>query len=63
MITGDEEADATDGTIAILDWMEKNNEHLSVCLVGEPTCPNYMGEMIKIGRRGSRCWWTLVSYS
>lgn len=53
MITGDEEADATDGTIAILDWMEKNNEHLSVCLVGEPTCPNYMGEMIKIGRRGS----------
>ena len=53
MITGDEEADATDGTIAILDWMVKNNEHLSVCLVGEPTCPNYMGEMIKIGRRGS----------
>ena len=53
MITGDEEADAIDGTIAILDWMRKNNEQLSVCLVGEPTCPNYMGEMIKIGRRGS----------
>jgi len=53
MITGDEEADAIDGTVAILDWMKENNEQLSVCLVGEPTCPNYMGEMIKIGRRGS----------
>ena len=53
MITGDEEADAIDGTIAILDWMKENSEQLSVCLVGEPTCPKYMGEMIKIGRRGS----------
>lgn len=52
-ITGDEEADATDGTVAILDWMAENNEHMTDCLVGEPTCPNHMGEAIKNGRRGS----------
>ena len=52
-ITGDEEADATDGTVALLDWMTVNHEQMSVCLVGEPTCPNAMGEAMKIGRRGS----------
>lgn len=52
-ITGDEEGDATDGTTAILDWMAHEGEAMSACLVGEPTCPNHMGEMIKIGRRGS----------
>ena len=52
-ITGDEEADALDGTTAILDWMADAGETMSVCLVGEPTCPNVMGEAIKIGRRGS----------
>ncbi|WP_342069868.1 succinyl-diaminopimelate desuccinylase [Yoonia algicola] len=52
-ITGDEEADALDGTTALLDWMKANNEAMSVCLVGEPTCPNVMGEAMKIGRRGS----------
>ncbi|MDU8942553.1 succinyl-diaminopimelate desuccinylase [Ovoidimarina sediminis] len=52
-ITGDEEGDATDGTTAILDWMAREGETMSACLVGEPTCPNEMGEMIKIGRRGS----------
>ncbi len=52
-ITGDEEGDATDGTIAILDWMEAQGEVISDCIVGEPTCPNVMGEMMKIGRRGS----------
>ncbi|MGB0958836.1 MAG: succinyl-diaminopimelate desuccinylase [Halocynthiibacter sp.] len=52
-ITGDEEGDATDGTIALLDWMDDKNEQMSVCLVGEPTCPDEMGDMIKIGRRGS----------
>ncbi|MDU8910089.1 succinyl-diaminopimelate desuccinylase [Aestuariicoccus sp. MJ-SS9] len=52
-ITGDEEGDATDGTVALLDWMEQNGEAMSVCLVGEPTCPERMGDMIKIGRRGS----------
>jgi len=52
-ITGDEEGDATDGTVALLDWMEQEGERLSHCIVGEPTCPNVMGEMIKNGRRGS----------
>jgi len=52
-ITGDEEGDATDGTVALLDWMQANGEKMDACLVGEPTCPNKMGEMMKIGRRGS----------
>lgn len=52
-ITGDEEGLAIDGTVALLDWMQAEGEHMSVCLVGEPTCPTQMGEMIKIGRRGS----------
>ncbi len=52
-ITGDEEADATDGTAAILEWMAGNGEAMSACLVGEPTCPGTMGEMMKVGRRGS----------
>ncbi len=52
-ITGDEEGDAHDGTAAILDWMAENGEAMSACIVGEPTCPEEMGDMIKIGRRGS----------
>ncbi len=52
-ITGDEEGDATDGTVAILDWMQTEGEAITDCIVGEPTCPNKMGEMMKIGRRGS----------
>ncbi len=52
-ITGDEEGVATDGTVALLDWMDTNNERIDHCLVGEPTCPSNMGEMMKIGRRGS----------
>jgi succinyl-diaminopimelate desuccinylase len=52
-ITGDEEGEGTDGTRAILDWMRAAGEAMSVCLVGEPTCPERMGEMMKIGRRGS----------
>lgn len=56
-ITGDEEADALDGTTALLDYMSAENEQMSVCLVGEPTCPNTMGEMMKIGRRGSMTAW------
>lgn len=52
-ITGDEEGDALDGTTALLDWMAQHDERMSVCLVGEPTCPDHMGQMIKIGRRGS----------
>nr|WP_321250367.1 succinyl-diaminopimelate desuccinylase [uncultured Ruegeria sp.] len=60
-ITGDEEADALDGTTALLDYMDAADERMSVCLVGEPTCPNRMGDMIKIGRRGSMTAWFTVS--
>ncbi|MDZ4088683.1 MAG: succinyl-diaminopimelate desuccinylase [Tabrizicola sp.] len=52
-ITGDEEGAGKDGTVAILDWMAFNGERMTHCLVGEPTCPNEMGDMMKIGRRGS----------
>ncbi|MBR9841803.1 MAG: succinyl-diaminopimelate desuccinylase [Rhodobacteraceae bacterium] len=56
-ITGDEEGDAVDGTTALLDYMDAKGEKMSVCLVGEPTCPNEMGDMMKIGRRGSLTAW------
>ncbi len=60
-ITGDEEGDALDGTTALLDYMDEAGEKMSVCLVGEPTCPETMGEMIKIGRRGSMtAWFTVI---
>ncbi len=52
-ITGDEEGPGRDGTVALLDWMRARGERMSVCLVGEPTCPERIGDMIKIGRRGS----------
>ena len=52
-ITGDEEGEAKDGTLAILDWMKENNEYIDHCLVGEPTSREYLGDTIKIGRRGS----------
>ena len=52
-ITGDEEGPAKDGTVALLDWMQAQGERMDHCLVGEPTCPDAMGDMIKIGRRGS----------
>ncbi|SLN62039.1 Succinyl-diaminopimelate desuccinylase [Falsiruegeria litorea R37] len=60
-ITGDEEGDAIDGTTALLDYMDAEGEAMSVCLVGEPTCPDTMGEMIKIGRRGSMTAWFTVT--
>lgn len=52
-VTGDEEGSSTDGTPAILDWMREHGESMAGCIVGEPTCPERMGEMIKIGRRGA----------
>lgn len=52
-ITGDEEGPAGDGTVALLDWMARQGERMDVCIVGEPSNPDRMGEMIKIGRRGS----------
>lgn len=52
-ITGDEEGVGRDGTRALLDHMAEVGERMSVCLVGEPTCPEEIGDMMKIGRRGS----------
>lgn len=60
-ITGDEEGDADHGTTALLDWMADHGESMSVCLVGEPTCPNELGDMMKIGRRGSLTAWFTVT--
>lgn len=60
-ITGDEEGDAIDGTTALLAHMEETGEAMSVCLVGEPTCPEEMGDMMKIGRRGSMTAWFEVT--
>lgn len=53
LLTGDEEGDATDGTRAILDWMAEQGERLDFCLVGEPTSFARVGDVVKIGRRGS----------
>ncbi len=52
-LTGDEEGPGIDGTRAILDWMTERGERMDHCLVGEPTCRETMGDMLKIGRRGS----------
>ena len=60
-ITGDEEGDGVDGTAAILDWMDANGEKMDACIVGEPTCPEEMGEMVKIGRRGSMTAWVTAT--
>jgi succinyl-diaminopimelate desuccinylase len=52
-ITGDEEGPGTDGTPALLDWMAAEGERMTHCIVGEPTSVAEIGDMIKIGRRGS----------
>jgi len=53
LITGDEEKDSINGTERVLEWMEENGHIPDVCLVGEPSNPDHMGQEIKIGRRGS----------
>lgn len=53
LITGDEEGPAINGTRKVLQWLTEQGEQLDACLVGEPTNPTTLGEMIKIGRRGS----------
>ena len=61
LITGDEEGPAINGTIKVLDWMSKNNQLIDACIVGEPTNPDHLGQMIKIGRRGSFTGWLTVT--
>ncbi|GHF11971.1 succinyl-diaminopimelate desuccinylase [Kordiimonas sediminis] len=53
LITGDEEGPAVNGTKKVLNWLQERGEALDYCLVGEPTNPQELGQMIKIGRRGS----------
>ena len=60
LITQDEEGNAIHGTKPMLKWLAEKGEKLSHCLVGEPTNPDFLGEMIKIGRRGSVSFMLLV---
>jgi len=53
LITGDEEGVAINGTKKVVKYLKRKKEKINFCLVGEPTNPNKLGEMIKIGRRGS----------
>ena len=53
LITGDEEGYAINGTKKVVDYLIRKKEKIDFCIVGEPTNPNKLGEMIKIGRRGS----------
>jgi len=53
LITGDEEGPAINGTVKVLDWLKARGEVIDACVVGEPTNPETLGQMIKIGRRGS----------
>jgi succinyl-diaminopimelate desuccinylase len=53
LITGDEEGAAKNGTKKVLEWLEAQDERLDACIVGEPTSARMLGDMIKIGRRGS----------
>ncbi|MFV3075121.1 succinyl-diaminopimelate desuccinylase [Niveispirillum fermenti] len=61
LITGDEEGPSINGTTKVLDWMRAEGEVIDACLVGEPTNPRALGDMMKIGRRGSVTM-TLTAY-
>jgi succinyl-diaminopimelate desuccinylase len=53
LITGDEEGRAVNGTVRVLEWMAERDERIEACLVGEPTGRERLGDMVKVGRRGS----------
>ncbi len=53
LITGDEEGPALDGTVKVVDWLKAKGERIDHCVLGEPTNPEALGDMVKIGRRGS----------
>lgn len=53
LLTSDEEGDATDGTIAVVETLKARNERMDYCVIGEPTSVDSLGDMIKNGRRGS----------
>ena len=61
LITGDEEGDATDGTRRVVDWLRARGEVIDHCIVGEPSSSAQLGDMIKVGRRGSiNCTFTVT---
>jgi len=53
LLTSDEEGPAVDGVSKVVEYLEKKDEKITWCLVGEPTSDNRVGDVIKIGRRGS----------
>ncbi|WP_298222804.1 succinyl-diaminopimelate desuccinylase [Acidocella sp.] len=53
LITGDEEGEAVDGTVRVLEWMHEAGKIPDFCVVGEPTCKARLGDVVKVGRRGS----------
>jgi succinyl-diaminopimelate desuccinylase len=53
LITGDEEGPAVNGTVKLLHWAHDRGERFDHCILGEPTNPERLGDMVKIGRRGS----------
>ena len=61
MITGDEEGVAVNGTVKMVEWLKSRGETIDACIVGEPTNPQSLGEMVKIGRRGSLSAWLTVT--
>ena len=61
MITGDEEGAAVNGTVKMVEWLQQRGETIDACVVGEPTNPERLGDMIKIGRRGSMSGWLTVT--
>ena len=60
LISGDEEGPAINGTPKVLSWLDEHGERLDACLIGEPTSDETLGDMIKIGRRGSLNGWLTV---
>jgi succinyl-diaminopimelate desuccinylase len=53
LITSDEEGDATDGTVRVVQHLEAHGEHIDLCVVGEPSSSNHLGDVVRVGRRGS----------
>ena len=72
LITGDEEGYAINGTKKVVEYLRQKKEKIDFCIVGEPTNPNKLGEMIKIGReeaylvklryQGPKAMWLTLSY-
>jgi len=53
LVTSDEEGDATDGTVRVIDALAKRGERIDYCIVGEPSSQSALGDTIRVGRRGS----------